>query len=173
MNNDISAAMAWLQKMPEEANRALVETLNVAGSQTRTRAVDEIGRQLNLPRSYINNNLTVRERANITKPQVIISAESRGILLNRFDARQETRDGKKAGVSVQVKASGARKTIRQGFFIRLKNGVTGMARRTGKGQGSFEILHGPSVSQAWQSVRENVEPTPDELFELFIQRFKI
>ncbi|MBV2127924.1 phage tail protein [Arsukibacterium indicum] len=171
MSNTVPDAISWLSNMPKAAERALAETLNQAATATRSRAIDEIGRQLNLPRSYISENIAVRSRANPQKLEVIISAESRGILLNRFDGQQITTDGKNAGVSVQVKAGGPRKTIKRGFFMRLKNGVTGLAMRTGKGKGAIEVLHGPSVSQAWQSVRDDVEPTPDELFNAFIERF--
>lgn len=177
MANDISVALQFFKDMQSEAQQALVSVLNEAGTKLRKAAIDEIGSQLNLTPEYISRHISVRQRANVRNLQVTISAESRPVLLERYDSEQHWRQGKTVpqrtdGVSVQVKRSGPRKKIRSAFFIRLRGSDTvGLAIRTGKGKNAYEVKHGPSVAQAYQSVRNDIEPSSDELLALFFERF--
>lgn len=179
MSNTPESALDFIRKLGDQAIEVLAQTLNEAGKDLRQKAIDEIGRQLNLPRDYISRHVTVRERATRARLQVTISAESRPVLLERYDSQQQYKPGKTVpqvndGVTVQVKAGGSRKRIRQGFFIRLRGSDTiGLAMRTGKGQDNYKVLHGPSVAQAYSSVRDDIEPTSDELFQMFIERFQL
>lgn len=178
MSNTPESALDFIRKLGDQAVEALAQTLNETGKELRQQAIDHIGQQLNLPKEYISRHITVRERATRARLQVTISAESRPVLLERYGSQQQYREGKTVpqvndGVTVQVKASGTRKRIRQGFFIRLKNGVSGLAMRTGKGQNNYKVLHGPSVAQAYSSVRDDIEPTSDELFARFTEKFQL
>ncbi|PKM17413.1 MAG: hypothetical protein CVV11_19840 [Gammaproteobacteria bacterium HGW-Gammaproteobacteria-15] len=178
MSNTPESAYEFIRKLGPQALDALALTLNETGKNLRQQAIDQIGQQLNLTKDYISRHVTVRERATRARLQVTISAESRPVLLERYDSQQQYRPGKTVdqvndGVTVQVKAGGSRKRIKQGFFIRLKNGVNGLAMRTGEGQKAYKVLHGPSVAQAYSSVRDDIEPTSDELFQLFIERFEL
>lgn len=177
MANDISAALQFFKAMQTEAQAALVSLLNETGTNLRKAAITEIGSQLNLTPEYISRHISVRERANLRKLQVTISAERRPVLLERYDSEQHWRPGKTVpqrtdGVSVQVKRSGPRKKMRSAFFIRLRGSDTvGLALRRGKGQDNYKVLHGPSVAQAYSSVRNDIEPTSEELLALFFERF--
>lgn len=177
MANDIAQALAFFKNMQGAAQEALAATLNEAGKKLRIDAIAEIGSQLNLPPEYIGRHISVRERANIRNLRVTISAESRPVLLERYDSEQHWRAGKTVaqrtdGVSVQVKRTGPRKKLYSGFFLRLRGSDTiGLAMRTGPGKKDYKVLHGPSVAQAYGSVRSDIEPTQDELLALFFERF--
>lgn len=177
MANDISTALQFFKNMQTEAQAALVSVLNETGVSLRKAAITEIGSQLNLTPEYISRHISVRQRANVRNLQVTISAESRPVLLERYDSAQHWRPGKTVpqrtdGISVQVKRSGPRKKMRSAFFIRLRGSDTiGLALRTGTGKNAYEVLHGPSVAQAYQSVRDDIEPSAEELLAKFFERF--
>lgn len=80
---------------------------------------------------------------------------------------------KQKAISYQVKTGGGRKTDK--FFpIRLKygdeagQGAVGLAVRTGSRQDSYKILHGPSVSQVFNSLKPDLEA---ELSEEYLMQF--
>jgi hypothetical protein len=177
MANDINAALQFFKTMQSEAQAALVSVLNETAVNLRKAAITEIGSQLNLTPEYISRHISVRERANVRNLRVTISAESRPVLLERYESQQHWRPGKTVpqrtdGVSVQVKRSGARKKMKSAFFIRLRGSDTiGLALRTGTGKNAYEVLHGPSVAQAYSSVRDDIEPSQDDLLALFFERF--
>lgn len=177
MATDIAQAIQFFSSMRQEAETALAAVLNETGIALRKAAITEISSQLNLPADYVSRHISVRQRASVRQLQVTISAERRPVLLERYDSQQLQRPGKtvplrNSGVSVQVKRNGARKTLRSGFFIRLRGSNTvGLALRQGAGKDNYKVLHGPSVSQAYQSVRNEIEPSSEELLTKFFERF--
>ena len=65
---------------------------------------------------------------------------------------------KHGGVTGMVKP-GRRYTEPKFFFIGLRgSGAKGIAVRTGQGRDAYKVLHGPSVSQVFQSVRNDIAP---------------
>ena len=44
----------------------------------------------------------------------------------------------------------------------MKNGMA-IAVRTGRGRKDYEVLHGPSVSQVFNTVRKDIEPKARQL----------
>jgi hypothetical protein len=177
MATTVDAALSFFDDMREQAESALVAVLNEAGTELRKAAITEIGSQLNLPQDYISRHISVRQRASIRNLQVTISAEHRAVLLERYSSVQLQRPGKTVplrndGVSVQVKRAGARKKLRSGFFIKLRGSNTvGLAMRLGPGKKNYKVLHGPSVAQAYQSVRDDIEPSSEDLLAKFFERF--
>ncbi|CAM3897299.1 hypothetical protein [Rheinheimera salexigens] len=177
MANNIDDAKRFFANMGEQGQAALAEVLNKFGTKLRKEAITEISQQLNLEPNYISRHISVRQRANVRNLQVTISAESRPVLLERYSSQQHQRPGKTVamrndGVSVHVKRSGSRKKLNQGFFIRLRGSNTvGLAMRLGKGKDNYKVLHGPSVSQAYQSVRNEIEPSSAEILATFFEQF--
>lgn len=177
MDNSVDTALAFFADMRADAEKALAAVLNETGTELRKAAITEIGRQLNLEPDYVSRHISVRQRANVRNLQVTISAEHRPVLLERYSSQQHQRPGKTVpqrndGVSVHVKRSGSRKKLKSGFFIRLRGSNTvGLALRLGQGRDNYKVLHGPSVAQAYQSVRDDIEPSSDELLTKFFERF--
>ena len=107
---------------------------------------------LNLTKAYVDSKLKLG-RISYTNLEARLSASKRGILLSQFPYTVNSR-----GVSVKVKRKGRRKTLRGGFILpRLKNShVTGIAIRRG---GKADVLHGPSISQAFDQALKNSDIT--------------
>lgn len=170
---------AMLGAIPGNVKRGLVSTINDASKQALDDAAVAISSQINMTQAYVRSKLSISQRATASDPTAIISARLRGTGLRRFDAQQEQKKGKtkdlvNAGVSVQVKPGGSRKMIPHAFFITLNNGNLHIATRN-RGDNSkngYRVRYGPSVSQAWQTVRDEVSPNSDELLDKFLQQLE-
>ena len=150
---------------PKRINAAILRSLNRTATSTRSLAVKEIRSQINLRAARVRKGLRI-VRANRTRLEVQIIAARRPVLLSRFAARQLTRRGKPAGISVKVKPRGRTKQLRGAFFITLRgSGAKGIAfRRPGVGRLPVEVPHGPSVDQVFRTVRNDIEP---EVFAIY------
>lgn len=174
-NDGFDEIARTLGVLPTEAKKALSKTINDAAINAHAKGVKEITQQANIAESYVRSKLTINQRANLADPTAMISARLRGTGLRRFDAQQEVKTGKtrplvNGGVSVQVKPSGGRKLLPHAFFITLNNGNVHIATRNkgANGKNDYTVRYGPSVSQMWQSVRDDVEPPLDELLDDFL-----
>lgn len=166
-------ALRELGSVPEKVQRANVQALNRSIDQTRTLAVRAIAAQIGLPQKYIREKLWITG-ANKNRPEATLSASRRGVLLTRFPHRQLTKNirGKKtaegkaakrnAGVQVTIKPAG-RLVYAHGFLVPLgykKTGepIVGLAHRI-PGQGrKIHVHHGPSPSQVYGSIRDDIAP---------------
>jgi hypothetical protein len=181
--DDLRRAQARLRAIPDLIEKAQVKAINTATRKALTLAVNGIKSQVNLKSPYIRSNLKIYQKATTNKPEGVLGAESRGVLLNRFDGQQivtKAKNAKRAkgdqlrgiaagykskGVTVKVKAKGGNKFFR-GFYVPLKNGngenAMGIAVRTGSRKKDYKVLRGPSVSQVFQTVRNDIaEETRD------------
>lgn len=167
-----------LESLEPRMLKAAVQAINRAADRTRTRAAREIREQVAFPASYLNpaqGRLVVAGRASEGKLEALISARTRPTMLARFVSSGSVGQ---AGVSVQV-APGFAKFMKKAFLIRLPAGRNGdvetksnlglairlkpgevirnkkVMRRIGKG---LYILYGPSVSQVFSTVREEISP---------------
>lgn len=182
--DDLLSFQQGVKALPGKFDKSAVTAINKAASQARSLARQGIAKQVNLTSYYINQHLKISSPATSSRLEAVISAEVRGVLLNRFDGLQVTTNvkhpsrsrgdrlrgipaGKKSrGATVQVKKHGSRKFL-PAFYLPLKNGngVNGMALavRTGKGKKAIKVLSGPSVSQVFQTVKDDVSPEVQEL----------
>lgn len=179
---------------PGVVKGAIIKVVNDAIDETQALAVRHITEKVNLPPEYILRHLKVSKRASASSDSAVLSATRRGVLLTRFDARQEYRNSRdprrrsgsrvRAGVSVSVKP-GRRVSMASAFLIKLKNsGVTGVAvrpqdqskmtKREWKEVDSlgYAVLHGPSVDQLFKSALDDgkLEPDLDTLANQFLRR---
>lgn len=167
------------------ARRALSRTAVTA----RKLGAQQISQELNLKRLYIRKKLVISKRPRLRDLEAVISAKKDPVMLSRYGMRQLMRAApgakgspvrgippgrKAAGVSVKVKRRGPRRTMRGAFIAplgvrRLDDGSTerilGVAVRTGRTPRSFRVLYGPSVDQAWKSVRRDVLEKVRPVFE--------
>lgn len=144
---------------------ATVRAINAEAARGKTLASRKIREQIGLKAGYVNERLKIR-RATATKLVAEISTPKRGLLLTRFANRQITVRGRKAGVAVRVKPRGGFKKMPKAFYIRLRAGAMpgfneGIAIREND---KVKVLHGPSISQVFNTVREDVAP---ELLEKY------
>lgn len=163
---DDQAARRKIAKLRSKTPVAIVRVINRQAVSLRLRASQKIREGLALPATYVRARLFIH-RASVGKPIARVSAKRRGLLLNRFKHKQlwqPTKDPraknakKPAGIQVEIKP-GQRITVRRWWLIRGLRGsqTTGIAIRSGgQGRNAYEVLHGPSVSQAFQTVRDDL-----------------
>lgn len=149
----LDEADIFIRTLGATTSQALSDTLNDLAEQAKTTATKSILNDLNLPRNYIEEKLTVE---NATKKNLTakVRSLSRGILLSRFDAKTLTIGGKRNGVSVRVKQRTVK--MKKAFMLTGKNGNKLVAIRQGKGRNNFKVLYGPSVSQAFKVIQDPI-----------------
>ena len=179
----LAEAISLFEFVGGNSDRALQVAINRTGKKVKTLSSRTVREQINLKKSYVDGRLTFfgASRKQLTGK---ISSESRGILLSRFSTDTAVKNnGEKTsllqapkapprGIRVKVKPSGGTKALSKDFFyMKLKNsGAIGIARRLPKGQtgprgGKYDVLYGPSVSQAFNSVRDQVLPEAGRIYE--------
>lgn len=150
-------------------------------------ANQRIRKQVNLKSAYINKNLELRP-ATRAKPSASISIPSRGLLITRFVTDSSIATDKKVswirapetpedGIKVKIKPSGVASVfegtkgnnlppmVGKPFYLKLKNsGAIGIARRI-SGSRKVHVFHGPSLSQVFNSVKDEMAPVAGEQLE--------
>lgn len=143
--------------------------INKTAPKIRTRASIAIRSQVRLTAAYVRDRLTIRKatRTNLTGA---IQTPSRGLLLSRFSTDPLIAGDKvdwikpplvpAGGIKVKVKPDGPAKTVGgKPFYMVLKNSrAIGIVRRIGSGRRGIEVLYGPSLSQVFNTVRDDVLP---------------
>lgn len=170
----IAAALRHFNFVGGNVDDAMRIAINKTAPKIRTLSSAKIREQVRLSAAYVKDKLTIR-RATRAKLSGAISAEKRGLLLTKFSTdAQASSDGIRwlrpparpaGGIRVKVKPSGGTKKVSPGsdggqpFYIVLKNShALGIARRIGSGRNDIEVLHGPSISQVYNDVRNDVAP---------------
>lgn len=150
-------------------------------------ANQRIRKQVNLKSAYINENLKLNP-ATRSKPSASISIPSRGLLITRFVTDASIATDKKVswvkapetpekGIKVKIKPLGAASVFEgtkgknlppmQGkpFYLKLKSsGAIGIARRIA-GSRKVHVFHGPSLSQVFDGVKDEMAPVAGEQLE--------
>jgi hypothetical protein len=165
------------------------DALRVAINKTlpivKTSASRAIGEQVNLTAAYIKSKLSTQPatRENVTGR---LFAESRGTLLSRFEASAKVSlfakiltpaDPIKVKVNPgagQIKVlKGDAETYGQPFYFRLKNagpdpdlsyGIGAWRIATGPKGGRIKTFYGPSVSQVYKTVKDEIAPDAQQTY---------
>lgn len=153
-------ALDIAEATPRKVRQIAVQTLNAAARRGRSRAVQLVRANLNLPAAYVRERLLVRT-ASKNSLAAQVAAPRRDVLLSRYAAKQRfsglTKAGKpkRAGASVKVKRAGSVQRLPGAFFVTLKNsGAQALAirdksaARYSTGNRRFEVLYGPSMDQS-------------------------
>ena len=135
----IESFKTGIRTLPASVDKASAKAINKATRKALTLAVNDIRKQVNLKPDYIREKLKIHQFAKGDKLEAVIGAQSRGLLIDRFDGHQvitAAKHPKRAkgdplrgipsgfkskGVTVKVKTKGSTKFIR-GFYIPLKKG---------------------------------------------------
>lgn len=157
---------------------AIRVAINKAGPKIRTKASAEIRKQVRLSASYVGDKLKFT-RATNNNLGGNIATPSRGLLLSKFSTDSSIAADNVSwikpppvparGIRVKIKPGGPAKvfhgdndTIDKPFYIVLKNSKRlGIAARwDGKGKqgGAIKVFHGPSLSQVFSGVKDDILP---------------
>lgn len=183
-----------LESLSGDILTAAARAINRTSDRARTAAARAIREQVAFPGSYLNpseGRLNVTSYATREKLEAVVTARTRPTMLARF--AQGGAIGK-AGVTVEV-APGFAKFMKKAFLIRLPAGRKGdvdtksnlgLAIRLKPNEvihnkrvmqrlkGNLYLLYGPSVSQVFSTVREDIAPEiSDTLGDEFIRLMEL
>lgn len=165
-------------------DKAVRVAINKAGPKVRTRASREIRSQVRLKAADVNRRLKF-ERATSGKLEGRIRAPSRGLLLSRFATNRQVADPNirwlspppepPRGIKVKVKPRGGTEKVTGGsdvagkpFYMVLPNSrrlaIAARRRTSGPEGGEIKVFFGPSLSQVWTDVKDDVQPEASEIY---------
>lgn len=165
-------AQERLDHIKNGAARALSRALNKTASKAKTIASRAIRNQINLSAAYVRENLKgpasgFAYKATVNKLTARLSASKRGVLLYQFSTNSVAATGRPPEqIKVRVKP-GRSVAILSAFWVRTKgsNKLTPAVRNSVLLQlnmtsttdsGSFTVLHGPSLSQVFSTVKDDI-----------------
>lgn len=182
----VSEALSLFEFLGGNTSDALRVAINRAAPRVRTAASAAIRTQVRLKAAYVKDRLTL-SKATRNKPTARLSAASRGILLSRYSTDSNVSGNKvtwlkppplpKQGPRVKVKPDGktAAVTGKSGeitgkpFYMVLKNSralaIVGRRLNAGNQGGKIKVFYAPSVSQVFNTVRDDVLPEASNLLE--------
>lgn len=187
---DIREAKSLFEFVGGNSSDAVRIAINRSAPKVRTKASQAIRSQVRLKAQFINQRLTVKRasRGNLTGS---IKTPSRGLLLTRYSTDSQISGDKVSwfkapaipprGIKVKVKPTGSPQAMSKKFFyIVLPNRQLAIARRrsssevakakaAGRGAGSkggrIDVAYGPSLSQVFSDVRDDVLPEAGEIYQ--------
>ena len=166
----------YFDKVARAQARGAVVGLNRAATRVRALSSAEIRDQVALPKNYVDRELKINKLRE-DNPAVEIASPKRGTLLVVFPNRQLRRQGRNAGVSVKVKPRGGFKQMREAFYVPAAFGNRGATkgrviavRPAGSTRYPIKVLYGPSVSQVFQTVRDDIAPRAVGLVRTEVER---
>ena len=161
---DLRIQVDTLGRLGSASDERLRDVLTAGAVEGRDKARVRIGGIVNLSSAYIGNDLrstpAVQTRTTV---EARISATRRGVLLTRYPhsvlrvANRSKPGTHPAGVAGSIVPGRTYKQPK--FFLVPKlrgSGATGVAYRTGRARNDFVVTRGPSVSQAFRLVRDDV-----------------
>lgn len=184
----ITEALRSIEDLDKNVEDSARMAVNRTIDWARTRAAEEILRQVNFGKSYLtgrDGRLAVTKRARGEDLEAVITGRQRPTSLARFT---ETRDPgltrREGGVRVQVKP-GSDKFMKRAFLMRLRAGARltdtqynlGLAIRLRPGESlgnktkiqqvnsNLVLLYGPSVDQVFRTVAPEISGRVEEYLE--------
>ena len=182
-----------LTDAPERIARLARMAINKTAERARARGAAEIRRQIAFPANYLRGSesrLYIKKKSVGDNLEAIISGRYRATSLARFvKDNNPAAARKRGGLRVEVKPGEAR-FMKGSFLVRLRAGAAktdtkynlGVAIRLKNGQRprntraavqldhGLWLLYGPSVNQAFQSVREDIAPETRDFLVAEFQR---
>jgi len=170
----IQAVRERLAHIVNGAERAMARALNRTASKAKTLSSRAIRNEVNLSAAYVRDNLKgpangAAFKAFPGKLSARLSTPKRGILLRNFVTNSTpSGPGRPATpIRVRVKAVGPTEVLRSGFYIKTQasNAITPAVRNEVLRQlnmkqkldsGPYTVLHGPSLSQVFASVKDDI-----------------
>lgn len=170
----VADAVSLFEFVGGNTSDALRVAINKTAPKIKTLASRAIRDQVRLSASYVGDRLTVR-KATRSRLSGAIGTPSRGLLLSRFSTDPLIAGEKvgwikpplipAGGIRLKVKPVGSTTGApgiggNKPFYIVLNGGQNvGIAARTGSTRKGIKVFSGPSLSQVFNTVRDDVLPT--------------
>lgn len=172
----VAEAQALFEFVGGNTDEALRVAINATLPKTRTASSRAIRQQVRLSASYVRDRLATRKatRKALTGK---LGTPSRGLLLSRFSTNAQIAGDKVSwikpplvpprGIRVKVKPEGAPKEVKgdgdtlpnKPFFLVINGGQNvGIAARLRGQRSKIKIFAGPSLSQVFDDVRDDITP---------------
>jgi hypothetical protein len=171
--NQLGETKVMLSGLKVNGPKILARSLNKTATYGRKRVNQEIRKKASLKLAYINGKLSIKPPATWTRLKVKISAEKRGVLMTHFTHTML----KRGGATVKIKPGAGRVKFQKAFKTTVKAGgkkVEVLAIKVpGKyatGSQKFNVIYGPSVSQLFDGIRDNVDRELLEYIDLDVDK---
>lgn len=155
---------------------AMRVAINKTAPKVKTRSSSEIRAQVRLSAAYVGDKITVT-KASRSFLEARIKTPSRGLLLSKFSTDSQV-SGEKVGwilpppnppqgIKVKVKPDGETKSPGPNTFYMVlpKSHALAIVKRkstVGPQGGTIDVLYGPSISQVFSDVKDDVTPFAKE-----------
>lgn len=189
--DQIADAVSLFEFVGGNSSDAVRVAINKAAPRVRTVASTKIREQVRLQAGYVRERLTIK-KASKASLSGAIQTPSRGLLLTKFSTDKNASTDKVTwlkppplpprGIKVKVKPSGGSKPLGPDYFYMVlpKSRALGIVRRLTKSQqnaaiaagrgagsqgGTIDVAYGPSLSQVFNKVRDEVLPEAGEIYQ--------
>ena len=164
----LEEAEKFLKGLGTTSKKALSQTIDTLANNARDKAVTLTTGELNLSNQFVKEQFTIEE-SSAKKLLAKVRAKKSGLSLGNFGATQSWTGSagkrKRAGVKINVKR---KLTLKKAFLFKSKKGKNLVAIRTGKGKNEFDVLYGPSPSQAFDTFQDQLAKyVTDEFSDVF------
>jgi hypothetical protein len=177
----IAEAISLFEFVGGNTSDAVRIAINRAAPKVRTKASSAIRTQVRLTAGYVNEKLTIT-KATRNNLSGAIRAESRGILLTKYSTNTQAASEKigwilpppnpPGGIKVKIKPSGSTQAVKgspgeitgKPFYMVLPNSHA-LAIAGRKPGGGIKVFHAPSVSQVFNTVRDDVLPEAADIYQ--------
>jgi hypothetical protein len=184
----LADAIRRLDYIKNGANRALSRALNKTASKAKTESSKAIRQQVRLTATYVRERLMgpangFAYKATINKLQSKIAAPTRGLRLDHFlTSLSPYRAGRPTDpIKVKVKPKGASIAMPSAFWVRAKNSggyliamrndvLRASGAKTKLSSGEYTVLSGPSLSQVFTTVKDDVSPNMNDYLATVFDR---
>lgn len=182
VNQDqVKEAVAAFEFIGGNTDEAIKVAINKTVPRVKTLSSSRIREQVRLSASHVGDRLEVR-KASRAKLSGSISTPSRGLLLSRFSTDPLIAGDRVGwirppevparGIRVKVKPGGAAKPVTgdpdtkgSPFYVVLNGGQNiGIAARLKGERRKFKVFSGPSLSQVFDTVRDDVLPQASDIY---------
>lgn len=175
----IAEALSFFEFVGGQTTDAIRIAINRSAPKVRTRASSAIRTQVRLQAKYVNDRLTIT-RATRQNLSGAIQTPSRGLLLSKFSTDTQVSSDKVSwlippplparGIKVKVKPTGTSKPLSNDHFYMILPNSRALAivrRRETPGPkgGKIDVLYGPSISQVFNTVRDDVLPEASDIYQ--------
>ncbi len=177
----IAEAISLFEFVGGNTTDAVRIAINRAAPKVRTKASAAIRTQVRLTAGYVNEKLTITKA---TKKSLsgAIRAESRGVLMTKYSTNTQAASEKigwilppanpPGGIKVKIKPSGSTQAVKgspgeiigKPFYMVLRNSHA-LAIAGRKPGGGIKVFHAPSVSQVFNTVRDDVLQEAADIYQ--------
>jgi hypothetical protein len=177
--DQIADAVSLFKFVGGNTTDAVRIAINKSAPKIRTKSSSEIRTQVRLTARYVRDKLVIK-KATRKDLSGAIQTPSRGLLLSKFSTDTKISSGKTSwilppptpprGIKVKVKPVGSSKPLSSDYFYMVlpKSHALGIVKRRatlGSQGGEIEVAYGPSLSQVFDTVRDDVLPEAGEVYQ--------